>query len=339
MIEAKYYEKLKDKKVKCHLCPQECIIKPDQHGYCHVRINIEGVLYTTIFDKVSSIAIDPIEKKPLFHFFPGKKIFSIGTLGCNMKCKHCQNWQIAQPERKGAKKTVDTFTVPDLMDAVEKYECELIAWTYNEPMIWFEYALEGLKAAKAKGIKTVFVTNGYINLEPFKELAPYLDAMSIDLKGFSKESYIKLTGTDAFESVKSLIKWVKDNTSIHMEIVTNLVTTINDDPEELKAMAKWIYDEIGDCMPWHVTSFRPMLELRHLEPTPLKTIEGAVKAGKDAGLKYVYTGNLIYNEHENTYCPHCNEILVHRVDYDVLTKNYNQGKCNKCEKSICIIDA
>jgi len=338
MIEAKYYEKLADKVVKCHICPNECEIKKDRTGYCQVRTNIEGVLYTTTYNKVSIVAIDPIEKKPLFHFYPGKDILSLSSLGCNMRCKHCIRYKISQPDRPGAKRVADTFTAEDMIETAQENQCDMVAWTYNEPVVWYEYVLDSLKAAKEAGLKTVIVTNGYINLEPLKEWAKYIDAMSIDLKAFSETSYKNLTDVNGLEAVKKTIKWVHAQPNIHLEIVTNVVTTMNDSEAELKALAKWIKDELGDKVPWHITSFTPMLDLHRLDPTPLETIEMAVRVGKEAGLKYVYTGNLIYNEHENTYCPKCSETLIHRVYPDVLTKNYTDHKCNNCGVKVDIID-
>ncbi len=338
MKEAAYYHQLDNKIVQCDLCPNFCVIKPDHNGKCLVRSNINGTLYSMIYNKVSSMAVDPIQKKPLFHYYPGSKIFSIGSLGCNLRCKHCQNYHISQIDRKSAQKTADTLTFDNALTMAKEHGCSILALTYNEPMIWFEYAIEGLKKAKNEGFKVVYVTNGYVNQKPFEELAPYIDAMSIDLKGFSDKSYVALTGINGFKPVTSLIKWIKDNSLIHLELVSNLVTSINDDMDELKLMANWIYSELGDRTPWHITSFRPKLDLVHLPPTPLKTIDAAVKIGKEAGLKYVYTGNLIYNEHENTYCPTCNEIVVHRVDFDVVAKNYTNGKCNHCKAPIDIID-
>lgn len=288
--EALYYEKLQDKKVQCHLCPWECVISPDKVGVCNVRKNEEGTLYSLIYGVVSSIAMDPIEKKPLYSFYPGTEVLSVGTFGCNMKCGHCQNWEISRGQGTGDRG--QQLSPEQLIEIAVEKKAAGIAWTYNEPTIWYEYVLDGAKLAKEKGLYTVLVTNGYINQEPLDQIAPYIDAFSLDVKAFTPEAYTKLCKIGHHKKVLEAAERIKNKWKKHLEIVTNIVPTINDDKEQLKAIALWIKDKLGADTPWHVSRFFPYHEFKHLEPTPIATLNKALKIGQDLGLKHVYIGNV-----------------------------------------------
>ncbi|MFC1511307.1 AmmeMemoRadiSam system radical SAM enzyme [Candidatus Margulisiibacteriota bacterium] len=286
--EALFYEKLSDSKVRCTLCPWDCKIAPGKAGICGVRQNIDGKLYSLIYGKVSSVAVDPIEKKPLYRFHPGTRVLSLGTYGCNMKCGHCQNWNIAHKSSGPS-----DFILPEkLVDLAKENNCPGIAWTYNEPTIWFEYALEGAKLAKAAGLYTVFVTNGYINPEPLDMIGPYLDAYSVDIKGFTNEFYQKLAKVKSFQPVLEATIRAKKKWKMHVEVTTLVIPTLNDDEAQLKSIADWIVENLGPDTPWHVSRFMPYLEYKHLPPTPVETLEKAKAIGIGAGLKFVYIGNV-----------------------------------------------
>ncbi|OGC07252.1 AmmeMemoRadiSam system radical SAM enzyme [candidate division WOR-1 bacterium RIFOXYD2_FULL_36_8] len=296
--EALFYEKSdneprlwhRGENVHCFLCPRDCRIKNGSVGYCGVRQNIDGKLYSLIYNIVSSIANDPIEKKPLYHFHPGTRVLSVGTYGCNMKCGHCQNWQIAHADISNEKLSYHKIAPEDLIKLAKKYNSSGIAWTYNEPTIWFEYAFEGAKLAKVNNLYTVWVTNGYTSIPPLEMIAPYLDAYRVDIKGFTDEAYIKLANVYDFTHILKAAKKAKE-LGIHVECVTNVIPTINDDEKQLKDIAEWITKELGSETPWHVTRFFPYFEFSYLEPTPLETLKMAEKIGHDAGLKYVHLGN------------------------------------------------
>lgn len=332
--EAMFYEKLPDKKVKCFLCPHNCIIAPKRWGVCGVRQNIDGTLYTHIYGIVSSIAIDPIEKKPLFHFYPGSSVLSLGTFGCNMRCGHCQNWQIAHAHLKD-NLPPHQFIPPEtlLKIAIEK-GCKGIAWTYNEPTIWFEYTLDGAKLFKEKGLYTVYVTNGYISLEALDEIGPYLDVFRVDIKGFTNEFYKKLAKINDFKPVLEATIRAKTKWNMHIECITNVIPTLNDDEKQLKDIATWIKNTLGEDTPWHVTRFIPFLEFSYLPPTPKETLEKARDIGLKTGLKYVYIGNIPGHPGENTYCPNCKKLLIERTGYFIAANNIEKNKCKFCQTQL-----
>ncbi|NQT29647.1 MAG: AmmeMemoRadiSam system radical SAM enzyme [Candidatus Saganbacteria bacterium] len=337
-FEAMFYNKLASDKVECVLCPLKCKIAKGQAGICGARKNIDGKLYSLIYDKVSSVAADPIEKKPLFHFHPGSRVLSVGTYGCNMRCGHCQNWQIAHVNMAALDKEpmAEKISPHKLITLAKEANCQGIAWTYNEPTIWFEYAFEGAKLASAAGLYTVFVTNGYINQEPLDTIAPYLDAYCLDLKGFSDEAYYKLCKIRDFKPVLAAGERAKNKWNMHVEIVTLVVPTINDDETQLKGIAEWIREKLGPETPWHLTRSIPYLEFAHLPPTPVSTLEKARQIGLDAGLKFVYIGKVIGHAGENTYCPKCQKLLIERMGYQTEVKGLVSGKCGACGADINI---
>jgi pyruvate formate lyase activating enzyme len=327
MKEASFYKKLKNKTVKCELCPHFCVIKENQFGNCKVRQNIKGKLYSIVYKKAISTAIDPIEKKPLFHFLPGTKSYSIATLGCNFHCKFCQNAEISQPIEIFGK----NLSPKQIVDAAIDNECKSIAYTYTEPTIFYEYAYDIAKQANKKGLKNIFVTNGYINPTPLKEISPYLDAANIDLKSFSDSFYKKMIGA-RLQPVLDAIKLYYE-LGIFLEITTLVIPGKNDSTNNLKQIAEFIAS-IDKDIPWHVSRFHPYYQLTDTKPTPMKTLEKAVKIGKKAGLKYIYAGNIPGNDFESTFCPKCNAKVIERFMFNIGEINLKKDCCAYCGKKI-----
>ncbi|MFA6549458.1 MAG: AmmeMemoRadiSam system radical SAM enzyme [Candidatus Margulisiibacteriota bacterium] len=292
MKEALFYKQLSDGKVQCVLCPWDCKIASNKFGICGARKNVGGKLYSLIYAKVSSMAVDPIEKKPLYHFHPGTKVLSVGTYGCNMRCGHCQNWQIAHVKEIERQQGQDVSPAR-LVEIARETNSSGIAWTYNEPTIWFEYAYDSAMLAKKAGLYTVWVTNGYINLDALDMIGSYLDAYRVDIKGFSEDFYSKLTGVRNFKPILAAAERAQKKWDMHVEIITLVIPTMNDDDEQLNGIARWIVETLGPDTVWHLNRFLPCLDFRHLPPTPLPTLEKAKALGQAAGLKNVYIGNIL----------------------------------------------
>jgi pyruvate formate lyase activating enzyme len=313
-------------KVLCELCPHRCHIAEGKRGICGVRENREDILYTLIYGKATSVTPDPIEKKPLFHFHPGTDVLSFGTVGCNLKCSHCQNWSISQVEFEDV--GLQTITVKDVIQLTKRQGCRGVAWTYNEPIIWFEFAFDGCKAAKESDLYTVFVTNGFIERKPLETIAPYLDAMNIDVKAFNEEFYGKVCKAKlqpVLETVKSA-----HELGIFVELTYLIIPGQNDDSNEL--------EEFCENIPIHFSRFHPDYRMTSIPPTPMGTMEEAHGLAKKHGLKYVYLGNIMPGDRwENTYCPQCNGLLIERLGFGVRKNNLKEAKCPHCGTSLGII--
>ncbi|AEH24423.1 AmmeMemoRadiSam system radical SAM enzyme [Pyrococcus yayanosii] len=335
MREAMYWEPLEGGRVRCRLCPLNCIIDDGQRGSCKIRKNIGGKLYTLNYGKVSSVALDPVEKKPLFHFWPGSCAFSIGTVGCNMHCKHCQNWEISQGEERFP--YLEDATPEGLVAMAKHYGCENIAYTYNEPTIWYEFVLETARLAKREGLNNILVTNGYINEEPFRELAPYIDAMNIDIKAFDDRFYMRIASVLGGEPSRRTAVIAKKEFGIHVELTYLIIPTLNDEEGEIRAFARWVVENLGDDTPVHFSRFYPHYKLLHLSPTPLETLEKAYKIAKEEGLKFVYLGNVPGHDGENTYCPRCGRIVIGRWGFAITEYHVKDGKCQYCGEPIPIV--
>ncbi len=283
MKEALYYEKLEKGRVRCSLCPTECVITDGRRGACWVRVNNGGVLYSEVYGKATSVALDPIEKKPLYHYHPGEYIFSVGTKGCNLHCDFCQNWQISlNPDAP----TEDITSEKIITEAKDRGSFG-IAYTYNEPFVWYEFVLDTAKLAKKSGVENVLVTNGYINMAPLEEILPYIDAMNIDLKAFNEDFYKKICG-GRLESVLKVIKRVSRD--CHVELTTLIIPGLNDSEEDMKAEAAWIRDNVGPETPLHLSRYFPCYKMK-IEPTPVKTLERVREIAMQS-LKHVYLGNV-----------------------------------------------
>jgi pyruvate formate lyase activating enzyme len=330
MYEAVLYEKLPDSRVRCHTCQWHCRIGPDKFGVCGMYQNQGGTLYNLNYAKVSSVAADPIEKKPLFHFFPGTLALSLGTLGCNFHCKHCQNWEISTAESSSLWHRCREIQPQDSIELAKHYHCQGIAWTYNEPAIWFEYTLDSAKLAKENNLYTVYVTNGYATPEALDTIGPYLDAWRVDIKGFSDGFYQALAKIPRWREILEVTKRAKNKWNMHVEVVTNIIPTMNDDDQQLEGIASWIRDELGELTPWHVTRFHPQHHMTHLPPTPIETIERACEIGRKAGLKFVYAGNVPGHQSESTWCYACGELNVQRFGYQTSVKGLAGSECQFC---------
>jgi pyruvate formate lyase activating enzyme len=328
--EALYYNKLDNNNVQCQLCPRRCFIPPGKRGFCRVRENRDGKLYALVFGETVAIHIDPIEKKPLFHFLPSTTAFSIATAGCNLRCKFCQNWEISQSSPEEAKSV--HIEPSELVKKIKESGSPTIAYTYTEPTIFFEYMLETAKLAKKEGIRNVMHSCGFINEEPLRELAKYLDAANIDLKGFSDDYYRELT-EGSLEPVLNSLKVLKEE-GVHIEITNLILPGYNDSDEMLIKMCLWIKDNLGPDTPVHFSRFFPMYKLLSLNPTPVQTLEKARKIALDCGLKYVYIGNVAGNPAENTYCPKCKKLLIERKGYFIVQNNIENGHCKFCGEKI-----
>lgn len=326
-----FFEKLENKKVKCNLCRHHCVIANGKKGICRVRENQEGTLYSLVYRKLISDNIDPIEKKPLYHFYPGTTSFSIATVGCNFRCLNCQNYEISQLP-KDHEQIIGRDIAPEkIVEDALSYNCKSISYTYTEPTIFFEYAYEVAKIASSKSIKNVFVTNGYITRGALKEIKPYLHAANIDLKSFSNETYKKICGAK-LEEVLDCISSYKEM-GIWIEITTLIIPEVNDSISELKQIANFICS-VGPEIPWHVSRFYPKYRLIEKPPTPIELLSTARQIGIEAGLRYVYEGNVPGDGGENTYCYKCKKLLIKRYGYQILINNIVSRRCPACDTPI-----
>jgi len=330
MREAMLYEKLPNSRVRCGTCQWRCNIAPGKYGVCRVYYNKDGVLYNMNYARASSVAPDPIEKKPLFHFFPATLAFSIGGWGCNFHCQDCQNWEISCPTEDEPWANSQEIQPKTAVELARHYHCEGIAWTYNEPSIWFEYTFDSARLAKKNNLYTVYVTNGFLTPEALDTIGPYLDAWRVDIKGFSDALYRNLAKVKGWRGILEVAKRAKERWNMHVEVVTNIIPTMNDDDEQLGGIARWIRDELGELTPWHVTRFYPHHHMAHLPPTPVSTIEHAYDIGKETGLKFVYAGNVPGHKTESTTCFSCGRLVVQRSGYQANVVGLAGPRCKFC---------
>jgi pyruvate formate lyase activating enzyme len=325
--EAMLYEKFEDKRVHCNLCGHGCTIKPNKRGICGVRENNEGILYSLVFGKVIADNIDPVEKKPFFHVYPGSKSFSIAAAGCNFNCQFCQNHEISQVPSSTLMIAGEDVEPAEIVARATKSGSRTIAYTYTEPTIYFELAYETARIAAKQGIKNLFVTNGFMASSTLETILPYLTAANVDLKSFRDEFYRKRCGASLGPVLTSLQKMRE--LGIWLEITTLLIPTWNDSDGELKDIADFIAG-LGKEIPWHISRFYPQFKMLHTPVTPVSSLNRAYKIGKLAGLKYVYSGNVPGHEGENTYCFNCGNCLIERNGYRVINVNLKGNKCNRC---------
>lgn len=330
MKEARFYEKLENGRVKCTLCPRYCRLKPGQHGFCYVRMNKNGTLYTLAYGKPYAVNVDPIEKKPLFHVLPGTKIFSIGTAGCNMACKFCQNWDISKA--KFDQKRAVELPPARIVQLALHYNSRGIAYTYNEPTIFAEYVMDTAEIARKNELINVMVTNGYIAPEAIESVYRNIDAANVDLKAFTDEFYRKLT-LSRLQPVLNTLKRLKE-LGVWIEITNLIIPSHNDDPADITRMCEWILQELGADVPVHFTAFHPDYRLTHLPPTTPTTLLKCRKIAMDVGLKFVYVGNIINEEASSTYCPKCGTLLIRRSWYSVSPVNLQGNRCGNCGEAL-----
>ncbi len=316
--------------LQCELCPKNCLIRPGQSGDCRVRVNMDGVLKTVVYGFPSALHIDPIEKKPLFHFIPGTKILSLATVGCNLHCKNCQNWEISQtnPEDSQA-----YFLPPQkVVEMTERYFCPSIAYTYTDPIVYYEYTYDIAVLARARGIRNVLVTAGYINPAPWKKLLQYVDAANIDLKGITEKFYREVCSATLKPILDALV--AAREHGIILEITNLLIPTLNDDPKDIKDLVLWIRNNLGTDVPLHFSGFHPRYKMRHLPPTSAQTLEIAREIALEQGLKHVYVGNILIRDAQNTLCPKCQKVVVERRGYTIVQNSLKEGVCPDCQTPV-----
>ncbi len=327
---ARFFEKLSGNKVRCLLCPHQCVVSKDERGFCRVRENRDGEYYTLVHSNPCAVHIDPIEKKPLFHFHPGTGAFSIATAGCNFTCKNCQNWDISQAKPDD---TINYDMAPEkIVDLAIAYNTKTIAYTYTEPTVFFEYMLETAKNAHERGVLNVYHSNGYINQEPLAELIPYLDGANVDLKAHSNEFYKEITSGTLYPVLETL-KTLKQN-GVWLEITNLVIPTKNDSERAVQDLCVWIESELGADTPLHFSRFYPQYKLHNLPPTPIETLQRAAAIARACGIHYVYIGNVPGIPEENTYCPNCHKLLIERQGYSVDHVNLKDGTCLFCGTAI-----
>lgn len=330
---ARYWTPFKDQKVRCNLCRHRCLVYPSQPGLCQVRVNVDGSLYTLVYAKAIALHVDPIEKKPLFHFLPGTGALSIATVGCNFRCANCQNHDISQFRYEGVNMVPGEYIPPEeVVKMAVRTDSRVIAYTYTEPTIFWEYVIDTAKLAREKGIKNILVTNGYITEEALMDGSGLIDAANVDFKSMRKDFYTKVVKArldkflDGLRAFRKHVPW--------LEVTTLIIPGLNDSEEELRDIARFIVHELGPHVPWHISRFFPHYKLTYLPPTPKKTITRAVEIGFEEGLRFVYAGNIPGSPFETTYCPRCHTPLIRRMGYEILENNISQGRCPACGERI-----
>ena len=327
-VPTRYWHRLEDGRVQCDLCPRFCKLREGQRGLCFVRANQGGQVVLTTYGRSSGYCVDPIEKKPLNHFLPGTPVLSFGTAGCNLACKFCQNWDISKSREAD---TLADEAPPEKIARVAKaLGCRSVAYTYNDPVIFLEYAVDTAKACRELGIRSVAVTAGYITEAPRRELFAWMDAANVDLKAFTEDFYWKVTGGH-LQPVLDTLRYIRHETDVWLEITTLLIPGLNDSDEELHAMAEWVVKELGPDVPWHFTAFHPDWKMRDRPPTPPGTLTRARRIAMEHGVRYAYTGNVHDEEGQSTYCHRCGRRLIGR-DWYVITEwaLTADGRCPQC---------
>ena len=324
--EASFWESLDGGAVRCGLCPRRCVVPSGQRGFCGVRENRDGVYYTLTYGNPCAVHIDPIEKKPFYHFLPTTTALSIAVAGCNLDCRFCQNWHISQARPEETRN--HRLPPAELARLAARSGASSVAYTYSEPTIFYEYMLDCAREVEALGLRNVCHSNGFISEKPLRELCRYLDAADIDLKGMSEEYYADMTGGSLAPVLRSLR--VLREEGVHLEITNLIVPGENDDPALIRKMCRWIHDELGPDVPLHFSRFHPCHRLTDLPPTPVEALDRARAIALEEGLKYVYIGNVPGHEAASTWCPSCGELLIRRIGYEVEVVNLAQGTCLSC---------
>jgi pyruvate formate lyase activating enzyme len=330
--EALLWDRMADGRVRCELCAYRCIIRPGSKGICHVRENRGGTLYTLVYGRTISSAVDPVEKKPLYHFHPGSRSYSIATPGCNYRCRWCQNSEISQMPRERHLIMGKPFAPEDIVGGAMAAECKSIAYTYTEPTIYFEYAYDTARLAKRLKIANVFVTNGYMTAAALEMIEPYLDGANVDLKAFREESYRRYVKARLQPVLDSLMRMKR--AGIWIEVTTLVIPGINDDHAELREIARFISKELGPDTPWHISRFFPHFRMTDVRQTPVETLVQAAKIGASEGLRYVYIGNAPGLDFQHTLCPGCERSVIERSGYGITRNSIREGRCEHCGTGI-----
>lgn len=330
---ARFWEASPDGKVQCHLCNHHCRIMQTQTGRCGVRRNRSGTLMAETYGMVSAEAVDPVEKKPLYHFLPGTLSYSLGSIGCNFSCSHCQNWHISQPEGR----TVSLRRIPPetTVERAQDSGCASVSWTYNEPTLWYEYTSDMGRIARDSGLGTVYVTNGFMTLAALEDLAPALSAWRVDIKAFSDAFYRSVCQARLEPVLESTIR--AHERGLHIEIVTLIIPGLNDSPDEIRALIDWVVENTGPQTPVHFTRFHPDFRMQNREITPLRRLEKIWEQARDQGLHYPYIGNVPEHPYGNTYCPSCGGVVISRSGYRIDMRHLSDDRCLHCGERIAII--
>lgn len=328
MHEASLYDKLPGSDVRCGLCAHRCTISEGKRGVCHVRENRDGILYTLVYGRTIARNVDPIEKKPLYHFMPGTHSYSIATAGCNFRCPWCQNADISQMPRERHLVSGERASPDEIVDDAQRTGCRSISYTYTEPTVFFEYTHDTAQLARAAGLANVYVTNGYMTPEMLEILHPYLDAANVDLKAFRDQTYKKHSKA-RLQPVLDSLRTMKQY-RIHIEVTTLLIPAVNDDPQELKDLATFLARDLGRDTPWHISRFFPNYQMSDVPPTPPETLQRAKSTGIEAGLRFVYLGNIAAPDGGNTFCPSCGSLVVERMGYRTHVLGLEGSRCNRC---------
>lgn len=331
MREAILYDRVGDLRVRCRLCAHGCVLSPGQRGLCRVRVNEQGVLMSSVYGRLVAREADPMEKKPLFHFYPGTDVYSVATVGCNFTCRHCQNHFISQYPREYDDRTLgERVSVGEVIREAQTLGCRSIAYTYTEPTVAIEYVLEIMEAAREAGLANVWVSNGYFTADASARIIPLLDAANIDLKGISDSTLRELTGAGVGPVLSTIERLV--NGGVWVEVTTLVIPGVNDLPDEMRSTAEAVRG-ICPSIPWHVTRFFPAYQMSHLPPTPIETLEAAQRIGREAGLRFVYRGNLP-GQGESTHCPSCGAVVIRRSGVSLQSMELVEGSCGQCGASI-----
>lgn len=330
MHEARFYRKLDGQRVQCLLCFRQCIVSNGNRGFCRNRENRDGMYYTIVYGKPSALQIDPIEKEPCYHMWPGTRIFCTGTASCNNRCRFCHNWHLSQMTLE----ELDYVEAPPeyIVNAAEAYNCQSLSFTYNEPTVFYEYMYDIAKTGKERGFGVLYHTNGLINEEPLLVLLEQMNAVTVDLKAFTEAFYRDVCSS----SLAPVLKTLKNirNAGKHLEVVNLMIPTLNDNQDDVRKMCQWILENLGEDTPLHFSRFHPNYKLQNLPPTPIATLEQAYEIATSEGLHYVTLGNVPGHEHNSTFCPNCKKKVILRVHFHVLENNIVDGKCKFCEYPI-----
>ncbi len=329
--EAMFYEKLENELVQCHLCPRSCVIAEGKRGLCRVRENRSGKLLSLVYGNLCTVDIGPIEKAPLYHFLPGHERLCLATVGCNLSCKYCHNWHISQAAP--GERRVYNLTPQEIVEQAKRARVRSISFTYTEPTIFFEYVYDISKLAKKEGLMTSIVSNGYINPEPLRKLLEVIDVVKIDLKAFTEEFYRDVVGDAELEPVLNTLRILREEDTF-FEIVNLVVPSLNDAIDDIREMCLWIKENLGESTPLHFTRFTPAYRMTHLQATPIGTLERAIDIAKEIGLQYVYIGNVPGHKYNSTFCPNCEERLIHRIHFSVRSNKIQNGRCQYCHYQI-----
>jgi len=333
-VETLRYDKLGGGRVRCGICPHRCVIAPGKYGVCRTRYNDDGSLYSMVYGEITSMAIDPIEKKPLYHFFPGEETLSISTFGCSFRCPWCQNYSISQAGVGDV--ATDSFKPEEVVERAKREKNRIISYTYNEPLIWFEFVLDTSKLAKKENMYNVLVSNGYVTLETLGELLPHLDAANVDVKSINPDFYRKYCAAKV-EPVLEVCKEMVDH-GVHVETTNLIIPGLNDSSEDIERLCDWHLRDLGPDTPLHFSRFFPMYKMSHLPPTPVKTVEKAVQTAREKGILYVYGGNIPGSKTDSTYCPRCGRTVVERFGFSISQWNLDSDmRCKHCGEKIPIV--